>query len=284
MNKFKMNLIGGGFTHHIECSSALNKNKYVEWVLDKSAPISVHVDDSIFRPIDVTKYNVAWLAESSAIIPHVIESVKQNIDGVLDKYDMFITHDFRLLTISPKFRYVPTNALPWIQNKQIYPKTKMISMIGSSKTLCDGHHYRQQVIQKYSDRIDHYGNGFAGRQLPWTYIDEQGNEESGKLLGLRDYRFSIAMENDNYDVIFCEKITDCFVTGTIPIFWGTSKISELFNADGIIFLDDTFDIEMCTEEFYNSKLDAIHENFNIACNMLSAEDYFYINYIKDYIS
>jgi len=225
---------------------------------------------------------LAWLAESSAIIPHVIEQVKQNTNNVLDAYDMFITHDLRLLTISPKFRYVPTNALPWVQNKQIYPKTKMISMIGSAKTLCPGHEYRQEIINKYSNQIDHYGSGFSGNELPWTYEDENGNIESGKLLGLKDYRFSIAMENDNYDVILCEKITDCFVTGTIPIFWGTSKISEMFNPDGIILLED-FDIEMCTKEYYESKMDAIKENFKIACNMLSAEDYFYLNYIKDYI-
>jgi hypothetical protein len=282
MSKFKMNLIGGGFTHHIECSSALNKNKHVEWVLDNSAPISVHVDDAIFRQLDSSKYNVAWLAESSAIIPQVIEHVKQNTNNVLDAYDMFITHDLRLLPISPKFRYVPTNALPWVQNKQIYPKTKMISMIGSAKTLCPGHEFRQEIINMYSEQIDHFGNGFPGNELPWTYVDESRNIESGKLLGLKDYRFSIAMENDNYDVILCEKITDCFVTGTIPIFWGTSKISELFNIDGIILLQD-FDIEMCTEEYYLSKMDAIKENFKIACNMLSAEDYFYINYIKDHI-
>lgn len=282
MNKFKMNLIGGGFTHHIQCSSAMNTNKYVEWVLDNSAEISVHVDDSIFRSIDTSKYNVAWLAESSAIIPHIIDRIKQNENDVLDKFNMFITHDLRLLNISPKFRYCAGNSLSWIQNKQIYPKTKMISMIGSSKTLCEGHEYRQKIIHRYSDRIDHYGRGFSDRELPWTYIDENGKEESGKLLGLRDYRFSIAMENDNYDVIFCEKITDCFTTGTIPIFWGTKKITELFNPDGIIFLED-FDIDMCTEEYYLSKMNAIKENFDIACNMLSAEDYFFVNYIKDHI-
>ena len=280
--KFKMNLVGGGFTHHIECSSALNTNKYIEWVLDNSAPISVHVDGAIFKPLDISKYNVAWLAESSAIIPHIIEQVKQNTNNVLDAYDMFITHDLRLLTISPKFRYVPTNALPWVQNKQIYAKTKIISMIGSAKTLCPGHEYRQEIINKYSNQIDHYGSGFHGNELPWTYVDENGNTESGKLLGLKDYRFSIAMENDNYDVILCEKITDCFATGTIPIFWGTKRIGELFNSDGIIMLED-FNIEMCTEEFYLSKMNAIQENFKIVQNMISSEDYFYINYIKDYL-
>lgn len=277
---YRINLVGGGFAHHIECSSALNKNKYVQWVLDGSAPVSVHVDNAILSPTNPQKYNVGWFAESSAIIPNVIEAVRQNANNVLDNFDMFMTHDLRLLNISDKFVYVPVNALPWIQNKQIYPKTKNISMIGSNKTFCSGHEYRQSIIAKYENQIDHYGRGFSGRELPWTYVDENGNEECGKLIGLKDYRYSIAMENDNYDVILCEKVTDCFATGTIPIFWGTKKITEMFNGDGIIFLEN-FDPQMCTEDFYNSKMHAIRENFNIACNMLSAEDFFYINYIKD---
>ena len=138
---YKMNLIGGGFSHHIECSSALNKNKYVQWVQDGSAPVSVHVDQAILTPVDRSKYNVGWFAESSAIIPSVIEAVKRNDGGVLDAFDMFIAHDLRLLSISDKFVYVPVNALPWIQNKQIYPKTKKISMIGSNKAFCSGHEY-----------------------------------------------------------------------------------------------------------------------------------------------
>ena len=257
----------------------MNENRFVEWVLDGSANISVHVDEAIFRPVDKNKFNIAWLMESSAIIPHLIEEVKQNKNQVLDKYDMFITHDIRLLDVSAKFKLVPANCLSWIQNKQIYPKTKSISMIGSSKVLCAGHQYRQQIINRYRNQIDHYGRGFQGRELPWSFVDENGNEESGKLLGLKDYRYSIAMENDNYDIIFVEKITDCFTTGTIPIFWGTRRIAEIFNSDGIIFLED-FTPEMCTEDYYNSKIEAIKENFDIACNLLSTEDFLYLHHLK----
>ena len=93
---YKMNLIGGGFQHHIQCSSALNKNNYIEWVLDGSSPVSVHVDNAIFWDTNPIKYNIAWFMESSAIIPHVIEEVKKNTNGVLDKFNMFVTHDIRL--------------------------------------------------------------------------------------------------------------------------------------------------------------------------------------------
>lgn len=277
---YKMNLIGGGFQHHIQCSSALNKNKYIEWTLDGSSPVSVHVDGAIFWDINPTKYNVAWFMESSAIIPQVIENVKNNVNGVLDKFDMFVTHDLRLLNTSEKFVYAPTNALPWIQQKEIYSKTKSISMVGSDKIMCPGHQYRQQIIQQYQNVVDHYGRGFGSKELPWTYFNENGLEESGKMLALKDYRFSIAMENDNYDTIFCEKLTDCFATGTVPIFWGSKKVTELFNEDGIIFLED-FNLDVCTEDYYMSKMDAIKDNFERIHDMISAEDYFYLNYIKD---
>ena len=275
---YKMNLIGGGFQHHIQCSSALNKNNYIEWVLDGSSPVSVHVDNAIFWDTNPIKYNIAWFMESSAIIPHVIEEVKKNTNGVLDKFNMFFTHYLRLLNISEKFVYAPTNALPWIQQKEIYNKTKNISMIGSDKVMCPGHQYRQQIIQQYQNTVDHYGRGFGSKELPWTYFDENGLEESGKMLALKDYRFSIAMENDNYDTIFCEKLTDCFATGTIPIFWGSKKVTELFNEDGIIFLED-FNLDMCTEDYYMSKKDAIKDNFERIHHMISSEDYFYLNYI-----
>jgi len=218
--------------------------------------------------------------ESSAIIPDIIEAVKSNRNGVLDTYDMFISHDLRLQSISEKIMYVPPNALPWIQQRKVYDKTKSISMVGSNKVMCPGHEYRQQIIQQYQTTVDHYGRGFGAKELPWTYIDVNGKEESGKMPALRDYRYSIAMENDNYDLIFCEKITDCFATGTIPIFWGSKKIVDLFNGDGIIFLED-FKLEMCTEDYYMSKLDAVKENFELVNEMLSAEDFFYVNYIKD---
>ena len=248
---------------------------------------SVHVDDAIFRQLDSSKYNVAWLAESSAIIPQVIEHVKQNTNNVLDAYDMFITHDLRLLPISPKFRYVPTNALPWVQNKQIYPKTKMISMIGSAKTLCPGHEFRQEIINKYSEQIDHFGNGFPGNELPWTYVDESRNIESGKLLGLKDYRFSIAMENDNYDVILCEKITDCFLTGTIPIYYGCPNIDEFFDINGIIAFTTQEELDQIlntlTPELYESKLHSVKANFERAFNYPTDTNSMYKLYYKEII-
>ena len=78
--------------------------------------------------------------------------------------------------------------------------------------------------------------------------------------------FSIAVENAVYDTYFTEKLTDCFATGTIPVFYGSKKvIKKYFNPDGVIFLDDNFDISTLTEDLYYSKMDAIKDNFERAC-------------------
>lgn len=268
--KHKLNLIGGGFQHHSHCSSAFNKNKIVEWILDYSADQSIYVDHAILNgEIKENKENYGWLAESSAIIPSVIEEVKSNLNSYFDKFKYIFTHDVRLLTLHPNFKFTIANALPWIQDKKIYPKTKKISMIASNKTMSNGHKYRQEVIEKYKGLVDHFGTGY--NELPWA---TKAGTESGKIYGLKDYMFSIAMENDNYDTIFCEKLTDCFVTGTIPIYWGPRSIDNFFNIDGVIFLEDLKSIDDLTEDLYKSKMQAIVDNFNRTMNLDSAEDYF----------
>ena len=75
---------------------------------------------------------------------------------------------------------------------------------------------------------------------------------------------------------------DCFVTGTIPIYWGTNSISKYFDERGIIFLDDSFNINDITEELYHSKLEYVKTNFDIAVReeYETLEDYIYLNYLK----
>ena len=135
-------------------------------------------------------------------------------------------------------------------------------MIASNKIMCQGHLYRQKIAKKVSHFVDIYGRG---RKF----------ELDSKIDGLRDYRFSIAMENGCYNTYFTEKILDCFFVGTIPIYWGTENINKIFNPKGIIFLEDFMsDIDKFNfEEEYQNRTEAIKENFEIAksVNFTSAD-------------
>ena len=93
--------------------------------------------------------------------------------------------------------------------------------------------------------------------------------------GLKNYMFSVAIENSSYNTYFTEKITDCFAVGTIPIFYGNKDIGDIFNPNGIIMLDDNFDIKSLNKDLYQSKINAIKENFQIGLKKI-----FLLRYIK----
>ena len=88
------------------------------------------------------------------------------------------------------------------------------------------------------------------------------------------------MENATYSNMFTEKITDCFMTGTIPIYYGIPNIGDFFNEEGIIILDGDFNIDNLSFDLYNSKLNAVYDNFKISNELLVAEDYIYKHFLK----
>jgi len=194
----KINMIGGGFQHDV-CSSALNKNEHIEWVKDGSANISIHIDNALGQQVNPNNENYGWLAESSSIIPQIISNVVNNIPTYKEKYKYIFTHDKRVIEKDPEFfKFATPNGKPWIQNRAIYEKSKNTSFIVSNKLMTSGQKYRMGVLKKVlgSGEVDHYGRG-CKNELPWS-INLNGIEESGKINGLKDYRFSFVFENDNY--------------------------------------------------------------------------------------
>ena len=75
--------------------------------------------------------------------------------------------------------------------------------------------------------------------------------------------------------ISAKKITDCFVTGTIPVYWGSPSIGKHFNIDGIIIFDDKFDMNILTKETYMSKMDYVKDNLERVNNIKIGDDCLY---------
>ena len=261
--KTKINLIGGGFKHTVSTNTF--EPKYIQWVND-GADISIHVDNGLMLPTNPNTKNYGWLCESKTIISAHYVWAKRNISELKTKFIKVFTHDVELSKLDDIFQLTQCSGKSFIERGLIYPKTKLVSMIASNKTMCDEHRFRQSMIQKFSPKCDHYGRGY--------------NQLHNKEDGLKDYCFSITMENATYPNMFTEKITDCFMCGTIPVYYGIQNIGDYFDTNGIIILNDNFKIEDLSFELYKSKIESVKKNLELAVDLLLAEDYIYLNYIK----
>ena len=66
-------------------------------------------------------------------------------------------------------------------------------------------------------------------------------------------------------------------TGTVPIYYGSPSIVEKFNPEGIIMLDENFNIDDLSADLYHSKMEAIKDNFDRVQNHVGSDDILYQN-------
>ena len=141
--------------------------------------------------------------------------------------------------------------------------------------MTDGHKLRLEIAKQIADsgEVDMYGKAF-------NYIPR-------KIDALKDYRFSFAMENDCYESYFTEKLHDCLLTGTMPIYLGAPNIGDFYNLDGIVIMDKnangevTFNSEILSDEYYNDHIDAVKDNYERVLQTQTAEDFMFLNYFNE---
>ena len=273
---------GIGLPFDPQYSSCSNiKPKNFDWSQEQGI-YDIHVDGGLMMRItkSTSKENrFGWVCESRFIIPGVYNFLLLNYKVLFDNfYTKIFTCDQELLKLDERFVYCPNGSnYPWVPKDkwEIYTKTKLCSMFCSPKLITEGHIRRHQIARLALDAgFDVFGGAHGS---PRTVVDPQ-NPWNTKLDGLKDYRFSIVMENGVYDSYWTEKVTDCFATGTIPIYWGTKKLLDFFESDGIILLEigkEQEIIESLTNELYESKLKAVNANLELVKDMKIADDYLF---------
>jgi len=91
-----------------------------------------------------------------------------------------------------------------------------------------------------------------------------------------DCMFHICIEGFKHDHYYSEKIIDCLITKTIPVYWGCTTISDFFNQDGIIQVDTVDDIinacNQLTPEYYDRLLPAVNDNYELGLKVYKYED------------
>jgi hypothetical protein len=188
---------------------------------------------------------------------------KAVMEQFIDKADIILTYSHKVEFSRPDKVFPFFGASTWIQPEgvRIHDKNKLVSIIASTKNYLKGHKLRHSLIHEYHNRFDVFGLGYRPVEHKET--------------ALAPYMYSVVIENSQDYLFFSEKIIDAFLTGAIPIYWGGSKVPELFNKRGIKLFNGHEDFAMvldgCTEEYYTKNLDAIRENFRIALQFSSPE-------------
>jgi hypothetical protein len=277
----KLQAIGAPF--NIKFSSCSDvKPKLFEWT-EEEQPIKVFIDGGIISGLGYEKKpeekKIAWVCESRSIF-HTMhmprDSWEKNIENICEHYDIVFTSEKSMLSSHPKIQFAFAGSnLPWSKPlSNNIEKTKFCSMVSSAKNYAYGHRLRHVIAETYKDYIDLYG-GIAGSEKT------VGVDRWDKTQGILDYMFTFVVENDSYSTYYTEKLTDAFKMGTIPVYWGAPDIGEHFNIDGMVILHKEFDIRSLTKELYESKLDAVIDNYNRVKNLEMSDDYLYRK-IKEY--
>jgi hypothetical protein len=212
-------------------------------------------EDKIEYTDDISKASlaVAYNRDDAIDIPYIgfVGEHKDNIDSTIlnDKslINLVGTQEESILSLPntyyfPNFLYVgPTNkTMPYEREYINNERPFTAAYIASHSPL-----HREEMfnaLRKLDSTVD--GLGIANHTkdvvLPQKWWDLPSI--------YKDYKFGFAMENKNENGYITEKIMNVFRGGAIPLYWGTSKVKEIFNPESFIYLNDYESLDKAAED------------------------------------
>lgn len=207
-------------------------------------PVHIYVDEKKSTPKNPAEYDVLYLSEPRAILPWMSAYAISH----LQLFDLVVVSTDELIGKDPKI--VPLEfGTTWIPEGASTPaKQPGISLLVGRKRRTAGHRLRHEIWNRQAE-IRGPKNFFQSdrgwpRKLSWLKgfpgLDPlPGNPWGWPMLGdsklpLFSSQFHIAIENCRSRYYFTEKLIDCFLTDTVPIYWGCKNIGDYFDTSGII--------------------------------------------------
>jgi hypothetical protein len=143
-------------------------------------------------------------------------------------------------------------------------KSKHMSLIASSKRRQKGQILRHEIADWC------VANDLDVDLLGLAYNPIEKKEE-----GLQDYRYSIVIENGRETGYFSEKLIDCLLCKTVPIYWGAPDIGQYFDLDGMIVCETAFQLQEAianaSEDDYKRRQIWIKQNYHKALRYVDYE-------------
>ena len=89
-----------------------------------------------------------------------------------------------------------------------------------------------------------------------------------KIPLFKEAMFHVTIENSRHTNYITEKVIDCFMSYTIPIYWGCPNIGDHFDMNGIITFNTKEELKEILTKLspadYHSRMEAVRRNYDIA--------------------
>jgi len=236
-------------------------------------------------PFYIPMHQRIALLKESHLLPRIYEP--SNVPKLLSRFSLIITHHDRIAASDKKCALVPYSSnmvdlcpyetpccLPAVSKKSNL--CSAVINLGAGSLNSSARVLRKEVIEYLSTNqmVNLFGKSM--------------NPIERKADALVTYAFSVAMENIVSPSYFTEKLIDCILTGTIPIYHGSRSVLNYFDGRGIIFFDSLDELKQILSNLsqadYLTLRRYAEKNFEIALRLRLADYHGYLHRICDVIA
>jgi hypothetical protein len=247
--------------------------------LVKPARLTTILQDTF--DIHPTTRNIYIQVEPQAIFP-----VEDIIIKNSTKYSHILTFNDSILKQCPnahKYLFGMTRILRSdYESIDVNFKKFMLTSVTNDKLSTKGHYFRHTVYynQHYIKSIPvRFHRSTDSKNLPEIVnIPRLGSAITDKIDLFKDSQFSLVIENSRQLNYFTEKLCDCLITKTIPVYYGCPNISEYFDITGWIILENENMLDMIehlttlTPDYYMKYIDTVNKNFEEVKEYIDIEE------------
>jgi hypothetical protein len=189
-----------------------------------------------------------------------------------DLFNIILTQSDKVLNNCDNAVYQPFGHT-WLQPDQYdkdHDKKFQLSHLCGKLNKTYGHSLRHETLARQNELS-------IPLKFYETYGDRNNIEDArlGKEFIFGDSQFGVVIENTSHRGYFTEKILDCFLMKTIPVYNGCTSIGDFFNDKGVIKFGNVDDLIYITnqldENYYNDLKDIIEENHKLAIQYIDYE-------------
>jgi len=204
--------------------------------------------------------------------PQIIIQSEQYIIENCHKYHTIYTFNPNVLEKCPnakKYVFGTTWLTPPPEQVDISKKQFRISSLSGSKRIGESRgHVLRQVLYHNQHVFHEFPITWYRSTLQIPHLTDYGNNPllSTKNELFEEFQFALVIENSKETNYFTEKIMDCLLTKTIPIYWGCPNIAEFFDTTGWMILETESIEELhekcraLTPDYYHNYTDIIDKN------------------------